>query len=123
MAIGWRHMIWAAGLMPAIAWAEEVPLPNPHPELVRTYYDYGVVEYCRLVDMPSHNGFALLRSDQIARGKIGREADRQARIDANMAVDLEYQNRGLGGQKNWCKKEGILALERFTQYFRTRQLP
>lgn len=123
MAIGWRHMIWAASLLSGTASAEEARPLNPYPELVRTYYDYGVVEYCGLVDMPSHNGFALLRNDQIARGKIGREADRQARVDADMAVDFEYQDRGLSGQKNWCKTEGGQAVERFTQYFRTRRLP
>ena len=123
MAIRWRHMVWLVSLLPAVAMAEEVPAPNPHPELVRTYYDYGVVEYCGLVDMPSHNGYALLRNDQIARGKIGREADQRARIDADMAVDFEYQDRGLSGQKNWCKTEGASAVERFTQYFRTRRLP
>jgi hypothetical protein len=133
MATGWRCRIWAIGLLAGAALAEEARaeeaqaeearVPNPYPDLVRTYYDYGVVEYCGLVDMPSHNGYALLRGDQIARGKVGRDADRRARIDADMAVDFEYQDRGLSGQKAWCKTEGASAYARFIAYFRTRQLP
>lgn len=110
-------------VLPVAAWSEEAPSPPPPPELVQTYYDYGVVEYCGLVDMPVHNGYALLRNDQMARGKVGRAADRQARIDADMAVDYEYQDRGLSGQKAWCRTEGAVAAERFTLYFRTRRLP
>jgi hypothetical protein len=121
-------MVWAVGLLPGAALAEEaqaeeIGAPNPYPDLVRTYYDYGVVEYCGLVDMPSHNGYALLRNDQIARGKVGRDADRRARIDADMAVDYEYQDRGMSGQKAWCKTEGASAYARFIAYFRTRRLP
>lgn len=133
MAIGWRAMVWAIGLLPGVAQAqatqaqatqaEEVGAPNPYPDLVRTYYDYGVVEHCGLIDMPSHNGYALLRNDQIAHGLIGRDADRRARIDASLAVDYEYQDHGLSGQKAWCRTEGATAYERFVTYFRTRQLP
>ena len=128
MTAGWWRWIWVMGLLPGAALpgaasADEAHSLNPHPELVRTYYDYGVVVYCRLVDMPVHNGYALLRNDQMARGNIAREGDRRAWVDANLAVDLEYLNRGLAGQKNWCLKEGAEAAARFTTYFRTRRLP
>ena len=69
MATGRWRWIWVIGLLPGNAVAEEVTPLNPHPELMRTYYDYGVVEYCGLVNMPVHNGYALLRNDQLARGK------------------------------------------------------
>lgn len=105
------------------ALAEELQTPSQHPELRRTYYDYGVAEYCSLVDAPVHNGFVLLRHDQLARGRIGAEVDRLVRIDADKAVEFEYFDRGLSGQKNWCRTEGATAVERFTVYFRTRKLP
>lgn len=108
---------------PLAAPAEEAVPTDQHPELVRIYYDYGVAEYCGLVDAPVHNGYILLRNDQVARGKIGADADRRAWIDAYKAVDLEYLDRGLSGQKNWCRTEGVAAVERFTTYFRTRKLP
>ena len=112
-----------ACLVPALAWADPSLPPSPHPELLRTYYDYGVTEYCGLVDMPVHNGFALLRLDQLARGNIAAAADRRARLEALKAVDFEYQDRGLSGQKGWCRSEGADAVRRFTVYFRTRHLP
>lgn len=122
MAAIWRWQVLAlmGVLVPGGADADEV---HPHPDLVRTYYDYGVVEYCGLVDMPVHNGFALLRNDQMARGNIRREDDRLARIAAITAVEYEYQDRGLSGNKSWCRTEGAAAVERFTVYFRTRHLP
>lgn len=125
MAARLGQMIGVLGavLLPATVMAEEARLAYPNPELVQTYYDYGVAEYCGLVDMPVHNGYALLRGDQIARGKVGREADRRARIDALVAVDYEYQDHGLSGQKAWCGTDGAAAVARFTTYFRTRQLP
>ncbi len=123
MATGRWRWIWVIGLLPGNAVAEEVTPLNPHPELMRTYYDYGVVEYCGLVNMPVHNGYALLRNDQLARGNVRREEDRRARIDAITAVEYEYQDRGLSGQKAWCGTEGAEAVARFTAYFRTRHLP
>ena len=125
MAFGLRAWIYVLALIVTqrTASAEELAPSNPHPELVRTYYDYGVAEYCGLVDMPVHNGYALLRNDQLARGKIAREADRRARLDAYLAVDLEYLDRGLSGHKTWCRTEGAMAVDRFTHYFQTRKLP
>jgi hypothetical protein len=120
MARRWRIVALACALLPGTVLAEEA---HPHPELVRTYYDYGVAEYCGLVDAPVHNGYALLRNDQLARGKIGKEDDRQARIAAITAVDYAYQDHGLSGNKTWCRTEGAAAVERFTVYFRTRHLP
>jgi hypothetical protein len=124
MAAWWLQgiAVVALALLTEPALAEEAP-PHPHPELLRTYYDYGVVEYCGLVDMPVHNGYALLRNDQLARGNIQGADDRRTRIDAMRAVEYEYQDRGLSGNKSWCRTEGAAAVERFTVYFRTRHLP
>ncbi|WP_374384685.1 hypothetical protein [Dongia sp.] len=105
------------------AWAEPTLPASPHPDLLRTYYDYGVAEYCGLVDAPVHNGFALLRLDQLARGHVGPTDEKAVRIMALRAVDDEYQDRGLSGQKTWCRTEGGDAVRRFTAYFRNRQLP
>lgn len=102
--------------------ATEMP-PGPYPELMRTYYDYGVAEYCGLVDLPTHNGFALLRADQLARLRVGVESDRRTRIDAAKLVEYEFQDHGLSGTKTWCRTEGRDAVERFTTYFRLRRLP
>jgi hypothetical protein len=110
-------------LAPALSLADPLLPASAHPDLLRTYYDYGVTEYCGLVDMPVHNGFALLRLDQLARGNVAPEADRQLRFEALKAVDFEYLDRGLSGQKTWCRTEGADAVRRFTVYFQTRRLP
>lgn len=100
----------------------EMP-PGPYRELMRTYYDYGVAEYCGLVDAPTHNGFILLRGDQLARLHVGAVQDRRTRIDAATLVEYEFQDHGLSGTKTWCRTEGRIAVERFTTYFRLRRLP
>jgi hypothetical protein len=109
-------------LLPGGGAADELPASR-YPELMRTYYDYGVAEYCGLVDLPVHNGFALLRGDQLARFRVGRDDDRRTRIDAAKAVEYEYQDHGLSGNKTWCRTDGRVAVERFTSYFRLRRLP
>ncbi|WP_374654852.1 hypothetical protein [Dongia sp.] len=123
MAQGVRLAVLAAILVPALARADPTLPASPDPDLLRTYYDYGVTEYCGLVDMPVHNGFALLRLDQLARGNVAPSADRHARLEALKAVDDEYLDRGLSGQKGWCRTEGADAVRRFITYFRTRHLP
>lgn len=97
--------------------------PGPYQDLMRTYYDYGVAEYCGLVDAPTHNGFVLLRGDQLARLRVGAAQDRRTRIDAATLVEYEFQDHGLSGTKTWCRTEGRTAVERFTTYFRLRRLP
>jgi hypothetical protein len=123
MARGFPWIAVFAGLVAGPALADPTLPASLHPDLLRTYYDYGVSEYCGLVDMPVHNGFALLRLDQLARGNIAQEADRQVRFEALKAVDYEYLDRGLSGQKIWCRTEGADAVRRFTVYFQTRRLP
>lgn len=111
-----------ASVMMGRAGADDLPASR-YPDLMRTYYDYGVAEYCGLVDMPVHNGFALLRADQLGRLRVGREDDRRVRIDAAKAVEYEYQDHGLSGNKTWCRTDGQQAVARFTTYFRERRLP
>jgi hypothetical protein len=37
----------------------------------------------------------------------------RARIAAGIAFAAEYQNRGLGGARGWCRSEGAAAVRRF----------
>jgi len=36
-----------------------------------------------------------------------------ARVAAGIAFASEYQNRGLGGARGWCRTEGAEAVKRF----------
>jgi hypothetical protein len=37
----------------------------------------------------------------------------RARIAAGIAFAAEYQNRGQGGARGWCRSEGAAAVRRF----------
>lgn len=84
--------------------------PPAHP-LTRVYYELEVASYCSLVSQAVHAGFrreaAPLERD-ISQAQLER-----ARMDAWQAAHLEWQNRGLGGFKGWCRKEGQAAVARF----------
>jgi hypothetical protein len=91
--------------------------------LTQAYYEYIVAGYCGLVDRPVEIGFYLLRHDLLARGNVSPAEHQAAAQKAYLAADFEYQDRGLSGQKGWCRTEGAEYLDRFTQYFRYRRLP
>lgn len=81
--------------------------------LHETYYEYEVAGYCGLVTRPVAAGFER----QVARLLAERMVD-QANIDrlrgkAWQAAHEEWQNRGLGGFRRWCRNEGKAAAERF----------
>ncbi len=112
-------MIWAglgAGALAAGADPAGIGLQQVH-------YDIAVADYCGLIDQPVAIGYFLLHHDLLARGNVAPEDDQAARLAAIAAADLEYFDRGLSGQKNWCRTEGAAAVGRFTSYFQRRQLP
>ena len=81
--------------------------------LHETYYEYEVAGYCSLVTAGVAAGFER----QVTRILDGIEVD-QATIDqvrgkAWQAAHWEWQNRGLGGFRAWCRNEGQAAAERF----------
>jgi hypothetical protein len=104
---------------PANAQAEE---SRRYAALYAIYYDYAVADYCRSIDRAVHDGFVLLRKFLLARDKIGKTDDHSERIAAFVDADLEYANRGLSGQKLWCRTEGDAAVRRFTLFFQKREI-
>ncbi|TDQ81063.1 hypothetical protein A8950_2933 [Dongia mobilis] len=91
--------------------------------LSRAYYDLAVAQYCGLADRPVLMGYVLLRHDLLARGNIRPAETFELARKADLAADLEYFDRGLSGQRNWCATEGAEAVDRFVSYFRYRHLP
>lgn len=91
------------------------------PELYQMYYDGGLLEYCNLVTPLASKGFRAMRADLLARDRPTDEQHRQTRIAAATAIDTEYLDHGLGGQRLWCKTEGKAAFDRFEAYGRDRQ--
>jgi hypothetical protein len=85
----------------------------PADALTRLFYDFEVAAYCSLVDERVGAGFR--RQAQAALEALGlspAELDR-VRGRAWQAAHAEWQNRGLGGFRGWCRAEGRAAARRF----------
>jgi hypothetical protein len=101
---------------PAAAWDANAPVTRQYPELHSAYYDISVCEYCGLVTSEVANGFRREVANLVARDHMNADQHREVRLHAWTAADLEYGNRGLGGFRNWCRTEGLAAVQRFTGY-------
>lgn len=86
------------------------------PDLYKMYYDGGLLEYCNLISPLAGKGFREMRSDLLARDKPTEEEHRHTRIAAATAVDNEYLDHGLSGQRIWCRTDGQAAFQRFEAY-------
>lgn len=84
-----------------------------YPELFKVYYDANVLEYCGMLTRQSSGGFRWSRDALILRDTMTEDQYRNVRISAYTAADVEYENRGLGGYKGWCRTEGKGAYDRF----------
>jgi hypothetical protein len=89
-----------------------------HPELFQTYYDEGLLEYCGLLSRDATHGFLLRRDDLLAQQPLSEEQHRRVRVSAGIAIDYQYDNHGLGGQRLWCKTAGLDAYNRFIDRYR-----
>ena len=87
--------------------------PPPTDPLVRIHYDYEVAGYCSLITKPVGLGFQRQLETMLAQLQPSVEALNKARSDAWQAAHEEWQNRGLGGYRAWCKNEGAAAANRF----------
>ncbi len=79
--------------------------------LTRVFYDFEVAVYCGLVSPGVRSGFER----ELARVREGADAatEQRARMQAWKEANLEWQNRGLGGFRGWCRSEGRDAAARF----------
>jgi len=82
---------------------------NPYQQL---FYDYEVAGYCGLVTKTVHTAFGYKRAALEVDSGMNVEQLTKARVRAMAAADKEYMNRGLGGFKPWCQKEGVESVER-----------
>jgi hypothetical protein len=89
-----------------------------HPDLFQAYYDEGLLEYCGLLSRESIGGFRLRRDELLAGTRLSEAEHRKVRIAAGIAIDYQYQNHGLSGQRLWCKTEGRDAYDHFVARYR-----
>ena len=81
--------------------------------LHQAYYDFEVAGYCGLISEDVGGGFQ--REVQRIQGDavIDCETLNELRGKAWQAAHWEWQNRGLGGYRAWCRNEGKAAADRF----------
>jgi len=76
------------------------------------HYDYEVAAHCGLVSPRIEQAFRAKRrvADGIATRPV--EVQRQIRLKAYVDAAGEYDNRSLGGHKQWCRLEGREGVRR-----------
>ncbi len=87
------------------AWAAE----DPYYALI---YDYEVASFCGLVGKTVYNAFWQKRCALESESTRSETHLTETRIRAMAAADLEFQNRGLGGFKPWCRSGGAAGIQR-----------
>lgn len=88
--------------------------PKPQTELERIFYDIGVIGYCGLSSDAVSKGFNRQLRELTERDKITAQRRQDAQYRALTMVEWEWDNRGLGGFRGWCRSEGAAAVERFS---------
>jgi len=90
-------------------------------DIKQVAYLYNVAEYCGLNTREVYDGYQREMRQLTRQGSLPESTVRCLRIHGIIAADLEYDNRGLGGFRNWCRTEGLQAAKHFLA-FRDAQL-
>jgi hypothetical protein len=77
------------------------------------YYEIEVAGYCGLVDDAVAAGFRRQVERILDGAEVAQDTLNELRGKAWQAANAEWQNRGLGGFRGWCRNEGRAAAERF----------
>ena len=93
--------------------ADSIELHQPLPgwnSLVYLFYKVSVMNYCGLSSEESAEGFHFKKREIVDHFAIPKDKNKPNSVSAAQfeAWDLAYQewnNRGLGGFRRWCKKE------------------
>jgi hypothetical protein len=84
--------------------------------LKAVHYDMLVVDQCGLSNDSVIAGYRAEYAAVVARDALDETAQRDARLAALIAFDYEYQNRGLGGARAWCRTEGADGAARLAAF-------
>jgi hypothetical protein len=90
-------------------------------EIKQVVYMYSVTEYCGLNTGEVYDGYRREVRHLTRQGGLPESTVRWLRIHGMLAADLEYDDRGLGGFRKWCRTEGLDAARHFLA-FRDAQL-
>ena len=102
-------LVWLLLMSPAEAALDAVT----REALREAYYEIEVAGYCGLVSDTVAVGFRRQVKRILGDSVVEQETLNDIRGKAWQAAHWEWQNRGLGGFRGWCRKEGQAAAERF----------
>ena len=103
----------AAGAVFALAAVANVAaLPADREEIRRLLYDFEVAGYCGLVTDDVGEGFRSKLTALVKRDPVSREEMNALRGRAWQDAHAEWQNRGLGGFRAWCRGDARRAADR-----------
>ena len=108
-----RHVATAAGAVVALAAVTcSAAPPVDRTEIRALLYDFEVASYCGLVTDDVGEGFRSKLTALVERGRVGRDEMNALRGRAWQDAHEEWQNRGLGGFRAWCRGDARRAAER-----------
>ena len=91
-------------------WLSQPAVASAGDAYYQLHYDYEAAAQCGLVSPAVEAAFRKKRRAADAASALPVEQRRQLRLKAYVAVEREYDNRGLGGHKQWCRgavSEGV----------------
>ena len=74
------------------------------------HYDLLLADHCGLMTDQALRGYK--KGASAARSDLSEAQSAAALSAAGLAFGYEYQNRGLGGSRPWCRDEGMAGLAR-----------
>ena len=72
--------------------------------------------YCGISDSEAVRGFLRHQDELVNRFGLDAEDRREAMSRARRMAHEEWQNRGLGGFRGWCRNEGVTYTEMLKSY-------
>ncbi len=79
-------------------------------------YQREVLMYCGISDPEAVRGFLSRRDELVAQYDLDEAVRQQAISLARRQAHEEWQNRGLGGFRGWCRGEAMAYTETLKSY-------
>jgi len=96
----------------AVVAADDADPIDARTRLEALHYDLEVASYCGLVDGAVSAGFRAAAGALIAASGLDRDGLDALRGRAWQAAHAEWQNRGLGGFRSWCRTDAVAGAAR-----------
>lgn len=107
--------IWLVGLLLSLTAAQGLAGEGER-TLRQVVYDYAVTSYCGLLTAEVEFGFQRELASVTEQSGLSEAAAKAERIAGWVDADREWSNRGLGGNRAWCREDGIPAARRFLAF-------